>query len=299
MDTVLSINEISKRYGRIQAVSSMSLNVSKGQVYGLLGPNGSGKTTTLGIILGLIRPDSGSYQWFGGKPGAKSRRRIGALIDQPNFYPWLSGLNNLKITAAIRGVPAGSIQTAMEMAGIHDRCRDTFASYSLGMKQRLAVASTLVGDPDVLVLDEPTNGVDAKGIADIRNIILELAQRGKTVILASHILDEVEKTCDSVAVLKSGEMIESGNIAHVLNPGDIIEMAAENMEKLAEKIKDHPGILGMNPNAGHLNVRVEPGMKTGDMNQFLFDHGITLTHLVRRKRSLESRFLELLEDDNQ
>jgi len=297
VDTILSLKKISKHYGRINAVKAMSLDIGQGQVFGLLGPNGSGKTTTLGIILGVTRPDSGSYQWFGRNPAAKQRRRIGALIEQPNFYSWLTGFQNLRVTAAIRGVKTASINDAMQTAGIWDRRNDKYRTYSLGMKQRLGLASTMVGDPDVLVLDEPTNGVDARGIADIRNMILKIASRGKTVILASHILDEVEKVCDHVAVLRDGEVLESGNTSSVLNPGDLIEVAADEMNILAEKLESFPGLKKIARASGLLNLTVTPEIKTGDLNQYLYEQGIVLTHLSRKKRSLESRFLELLDDE--
>ncbi len=297
MDTVLSIDGISKTYGRVWAVQNLSLSVKKGQVYGILGPNGSGKTTTLGIILGVIRADSGTYNWFNSPPAAKHRRRIGALIEQPNFYPWLSGEQNLKITAAIREVPPSSVDDALTITGLRDRGRDSFVGYSLGMKQRLGIASALLGDPDILVLDEPTNGVDAQGIADIRNIILKVASKGKTVILASHILDEVEKVCDSVAVLRDGEVLESGNISRILNPGDIIEVAAENMDTLAKKLDGFPGIKSIEKIAGMININAGSDVSPGDLNLYLSKQGIILTHLYRKKRSLESRFLELLDDE--
>ncbi len=294
MTTVLSITGLCKQYGHIQAVNSLSLTVEKGQVYGLLGPNGSGKTTTLGIILGVIRQNAGVYQWFGQPKNARSRRKIGSLLEQPNFYPWLSAMQNLKIVAGIRGEAEDSIENFLKLTSLWEKRNALYNTFSLGMKQRLGLCSTLLGDPDVLVLDEPANGVDAQGIADIRRIILDRASEGKTIIMASHILDEVEKVCTHVGILKAGELLDSGSISSVLSSDDTIEVAAEDMQVLASALGDFPGIKGIEKETRLFRVAIESEVDAGSLNHFLTDRGIFVSHLSRRKRSLESHFLELL-----
>jgi ABC-type multidrug transport system ATPase subunit len=212
MSHLLTTSQLSKRYGSIQALDGLSLDVPKGSVYGILGPNGSGKTTTLGIVLGVIRPDSGSWSWFGEDPRPEHLRRVGSLLEKPNFLPYLTGERNLKLVAGIRGTDYGDIDFVLQKTGLYDRRKSTFQTYSFGMKQRLALAAALLGDPEVLVLDEPTNGLDPQGIFDVRQLILDEARSGRTVILASHILDEVEKVCTHVAVLSKGRLLASGPI---------------------------------------------------------------------------------------
>ncbi|MEI7662546.1 MAG: ATP-binding cassette domain-containing protein, partial [Bacteroidota bacterium] len=201
MENVLSISSISKRYGKIQAVSDLSLEVKKGQVFGILGPNGSGKTTTLSIILELLKANSGSFKWFGRAASKESRKRIGSVIESPNFFPYLSPVVNLKIVADIKDQEYDDIERVLHLTGLYDRRNSKFRTFSFGMKQRLAVASALLGNPDVLILDEPTNGLDPQGIAHIRELILHIAGQGTTIIIASHLLDEVQKICSHVAVL--------------------------------------------------------------------------------------------------
>jgi ABC-type multidrug transport system ATPase subunit len=205
MPKVLEINNLSKNYGRIKAVDQASFSVEKGQVFGILGPNGSGKTTTLGIILDVIQPSEGSYQWFEEPNSHQQRKKIGSILETPNFYPYLSAVNNLKIVADIKGIDYSDIERVLKVTNLVDRKDDKFKTYSLGMKQRMSIASALLGDPEVLVLDEPTNGLDPQGIAEVRNLIIELGNQGKTIILASHLLDEVEKVCTHAAVLKKGK----------------------------------------------------------------------------------------------
>ena len=202
MSKVLSVSALSKRYGSIRALDSFSLEVNQGEVYGILGPNGSGKTTTLGILLDVLKADSGTYSWFDGMPTVKARRQIGSILETPNFYPYLSARQNLAIACTIKEVGTSDIDRVLKEVNLYERRHDKFETYSLGMKQRLALASAMLGDPDVLILDEPTNGLDPLGIAEVRGLILQQAQKGATIIMASHILDEVEKTCSHVAVFK-------------------------------------------------------------------------------------------------
>jgi ABC-type multidrug transport system ATPase subunit len=212
MSAILSLHGLSKRYGKVQALHNLSLEVQPGHIYGLLGPNGSGKTTTLGILLGITRPNQGHFTWFGAPPSAASRQRIGTLLETPNFYPYLSAVRNLEIVATLKQRGYDRIDEVLRQTGLYDRRTSAISTYSLGMRQRLALAAALVADPDVLVLDEPTNGLDPQGIADVRQLIRETGQRGKTIILASHILDEVEKICTHVAVLKQGVLLAEGSI---------------------------------------------------------------------------------------
>ncbi|NTV84162.1 MAG: ATP-binding cassette domain-containing protein, partial [Bacteroidales bacterium] len=209
-DIVLSIRGLTKRYGSITAVSNLDLDIERGSVFGILGPNGSGKTTTLGVLLDVTRADSGTFSWFGGLPVKTQRKRIGAILEVPLFYPYLSGRQNLEMVAKIKDLPGDDVDEALKMVDLYERRDSKFRTYSLGMKQRLAVASTLIGKPEVLILDEPTNGLDPRGIAEIRNIILDVASQGVTIILASHILDEVQKTCTHMAVLEKGKKLFSG-----------------------------------------------------------------------------------------
>ena len=297
METVLSINSISKRYGKIQAVNDLSLNVKKGQVFGILGPNGSGKTTTLSIILELIKSNSGSFQWFGKAPSNESRKRIGSVIESPNFFPYLNPVINLKIVADIKDLGYTDIDRVLKLTGLYDRRKSRFKTFSFGMKQRLAVASALLGNPDVLILDEPTNGLDPQGIAHIRELILLIASQGTTIIIASHLLDEVQKICSHVAVLNKGRKLFDGKVSEVLAISDSFELSARNLEALMQAVKSYPGFQSMTPGDEKIQVYFNEVVSPDELNQFFFQQGISLTHLSERKRSLEQHFLELLHDN--
>ena len=297
METVLSINNISKRYGKILAVSDLSLEVTKGQVFGILGPNGSGKTTTLSVILSLIKANSGSYQWFGATPTKESRKRIGSVIESPNFFPYLSPVINLKIVADIKDLGYDDIDRVLRLTGLYERRNTRFKTFSFGMKQRLAVASALLGNPDVLILDEPTNGLDPQGIAHIRDLILLVASQGTTIIIASHLLDEVQKICSHVAVLNRGKKLFDGRVSEVLAISDSFELAAENIDLLIYSAKLHPAFQSVIPGAEKIQVYFKDEVHPGELNQFFFQKGITLTHLSERNRSLEQHFLELLDNN--
>ena len=212
MEPILHIDNLTKRFGRITAVNQLSLTVNPGEVFGLLGPNGSGKTTTLGIILGVITPTSGTYSWFGREARANQRKQVGAILENPIFYPYMSGKQNLEIVATIKEVNLNRIPEVLNQVGLAERAKDKFKTYSLGMKQRLAIASALIANPQVLIFDEPTNGLDPQGIAEIRNLITTIAAQGKTIILASHLLDEVQKVCSHFAVMQQGKMLHSGSV---------------------------------------------------------------------------------------
>lgn len=297
MESILSINRLSKRYGRIQAVNQLSLEVTKGQVFGILGPNGSGKTTTLGMVLDLIRPDSGSFTWFGEKPTKESRKRIGAVIETPNFFPYLSAHRNLEIVAKVKDFDTSDIDRVLQTTGLYDRRNDKFKTYSFGMKQRLALASALLNKPDILILDEPTNGLDPQGIAQIRHLILQVAGEGITIILASHLLDEVQKICNHVAVLNKGKILFSGQVDEVLAVSDCIELASKDNAALKAAIATHPAFHSITESDGILLTVFSEDVRPGDISEFLHEKKIHLSHLSEKKRTLEQHFLELLKDN--
>jgi ABC-2 type transport system ATP-binding protein len=294
MDNILSIKGLSKRYGNVEALRGLDLEIQKGQVFGILGPNGSGKTTTLGIALGVIIPDRGRYSWFGRGTGSALRRRIGALLEKPNFYPHLSATDNLKLAADIKGTSYRDIPEKLEMAGILPYADRKFRAFSTGMKQRLAIASAMLGNPEVLVLDEPTNGLDPEGIADVRKMIKGASEQGTTIILASHLLDEVQKVCTHVVVLKSGRRIFNGAVADLLLGSERLEVGSDDPVKLKKVLLEHPAVKSMDEENEMLLVELEEGYKAGEISAYLIKHGVNITHLSRRSGSLESEFLALL-----
>ena len=291
---ILEIDHLSKSYGHIKALDDFSLTIKKGEVYGILGPNGSGKTTTLGIVLDILKADRGDYRWFGKKPGSIVRRHIGALLEQPIFYPYLSAVRNLQIVADIKGAGHAAIDDTLKKVGLFDRRHSKYKTFSLGMKQRLAIASALIGDPEVLILDEPTNGLDPRSIAEIRDLILEIGNRGLTVILASHLLDEVQKTCTHVAILDKGKSLHSGMVEDVLNSSNQLELEAENIQLLQEVILKFDFASDTKLDKGKLIVTLKREVDPSLVNKQLADQGIYLSHISLRKRSLESYFLALL-----
>ena len=293
MTEILVTENLVKAYDRKIAVRRLSLAVGAGQVFGLLGPNGSGKTTTLGMLLGTIRPDSGSFRWFGAGRGARERRRIGSLLEQPSFYPWLSGDANLKVVSAVKKLPASAIEAPLKTVGLWDARMQPFQTYSLGMKQRLAIAAALLGRPDALLLDEPTNGVDAQGIVDIRSIIKEFAKSGGTVILASHLLDEVEKVCTDVAILKDGAIVKAGTTRAILATNGWIEVGASDLEALAVALRTILPDVRVQRGEGCLEVH-DSRLTTAEINRRLAESGVIVGHLVQRQPSLESQYLELV-----
>ncbi|MEZ5082809.1 MAG: ATP-binding cassette domain-containing protein [Bacteroidales bacterium] len=294
METVLSIHKLHKKYGSIHAVNDLSLDIDKGSVFGILGPNGSGKTTTLATILGVVNATSGSYSWFGQKNSKEDRRRIGAILEQPIFYPYLTAVKNLQIVAHIKKIGYSDIDRVLKIVELFERRNSKFKTFSYGMKQRLAIASALLGNPEVLIFDEPTNGLDPQGIAEIRELIIKIAKEGITIILASHLLDEVQKTCSHVAVLRSGKKLFSGNVNDVLNLSDSIEVSSANLKMLELAIHEYNGLKEFEVEKEYILVRLQPGLTPFDLNTFLVEKGIVLSHLALRKKSLEQQFLELL-----
>ncbi len=295
MQSVLSIDNISKRYGRIQALKNVSFEVPEGCVFGILGPNGSGKTTMLGTLLNVLKSDSGSFSWFGQANKDSNRKRIGSLLETPNFYHYLSAVDNLKVTQAISGRGKRSdIDEALETVKLTERKKSKFKTYSLGMKQRLAIGAALLGNPEVLVLDEPTNGLDPVGILEMRELIKHLAKQGKTIIIASHLLDEVEKVCTHVAILKKGELLTAGAVDEVLVNEDIVEISASDISKLQQVVANIPGCLSAVLTDKLLHLKFALGTSNLEaINQYCFNNGVVLNQLTARKKSLETKFFEL------
>jgi ABC-2 type transport system ATP-binding protein len=295
MAAILTLNHIFKSYGRIRALQDVSFEVPEGTVFGILGPNGSGKTTLLSIVLDVLKADAGNFLWFGKSSSPDQRKKIGSLLETPNFYHYLSAVNNLRVTQSIseRG-DAQSIDQVLEKVKLGERKNSRFSSYSLGMKQRLGVAVALLGDPRVLVLDEPTNGLDPVGIAEMRELIIELRKKGHTIIMASHLLDEVEKICTHVAILKKGVLLTSGPVDEVLADEDIVEVGAMDLDRLASIVAGFADGLKLEREDHCLLLHFAKGSsRLDEINQFCFDHGIALNHLVYRKKRLEAKFFEL------
>ena len=296
--TILKTDGLTKTYKGFKAVDGLSIEIQPQMVYGLLGPNGSGKTTTLGMLLGVIRPSYGSFSWFENGQEDANRKRIGALLETPNFYPYLTAVQNLEITAKIKDIPNPSqeIERVLHTVGLHDRKDSKFKTYSLGMKQRLAIGATLLGDPELLVLDEPTNGLDPEGIKDIRELIIEIGKQGKTILIASHILDEIEKVCTHCAILRKGQLIRTGTIAEIIGNQDVqlIKAKSENMDALKAFVdkSDHYSIY---KNDGkNIIISAEFGTKASDFNKTCFDNGIVLSELAIFNETLEDQFLQIV-----
>lgn len=298
MQTVLSVNGLIKDFGKIRAVNNIALEVKAGQVFGMLGPNGSGKTTTLGMLMGVVNPTAGQFTWFGEQPTHQVRKKIGAVLEHPIFYPYLTGQQNLELNAMIKQCPVTNIPRVLELVELTLRKDHKYKTYSLGMKQRLAIASALLNDPTVLILDEPTNGLDPMGIAEIRDIIKKIAANGKTIILASHLLDEVQKVCTHFAILQRGNLIHSGPVDDVGKGTETVEVFAE-VENLNDILMSFSGTSSINKENGIYQVSLRDGFHGKDINKFLFEKNVVATHLVTKKKSLEKQFLEILASNPQ
>lgn len=292
---ILRIDQLTKHYGKLTAVDKLNLSIERGAIYGLLGPNGSGKTTTLGMILNVTRPSSGSFTWFSDSDKYVNRQKIGAIIETPIFYPYLSGQKNLEIFCRIKKIAYSDIERVLKIVELYERRKDAFKTYSLGMKQRLAIAGALIGEPEVLILDEPTNGLDPQGIAEIRNLIINIAKQGITIILASHLLDEVQKVCSHVLILKKGKMLISGRVDDILLEPDIFEVKVEESGKLSELIAKTPDLILIQEHQGLFVVSYKEHGNGKELNQFLFENGLVASHLQKQEKSLESYFLNIIE----
>ncbi|CAM3367904.1 ABC transporter ATP-binding protein [Empedobacter stercoris] len=298
MNKVLEITQLTKKFGSFTAVNDVTFSVEKGNVYGLLGPNGSGKSTTLGMILNVINPTAGSWKWFGKEPDNDSLKKIGAIIESPKFYPYLSAQKNLEIVADIKEANYTKIDEKLELVGLLSRKKDKFQQYSLGMKQRLAIAAALLNDPEVLILDEPTNGLDPQGIIQIRELIIKIAQQGTTIILASHLLDEVEKVCSHVVVLNQGKMLYAGSVDQMNSSFGSIEVAAQNMESLEYALKTFSFVSKITKENNKLLAVLAEEKEPAEINKMLYEQGIVVNHLVKRKESLEQQFFQLIQKQN-
>ena len=296
MSVVLSIKNLAKSYGAVRALNGVSFDVPQGSVFGILGPNGSGKTTLLGIVMDVLRANKGEFYWFGQPGGSpEQRKKIGSLLETPNFYSYLSGTDNLKISQAISGRGTRKdIDEILKKVNLYDPRWSSFKSFSLGMKQRLAIGAALLGDPKVLVLDEPTNGLDPVGIAEIRNLIVELKDKGHTIIMASHLLDEVEKVCTHAAILKTGNIITTGTVEDIMKDEDVVELSAADINVLLKVLQNMGKEVLLDEKANTVQIIFPKGMaKMEEINRHCFDNGVVLTQLVLRKKRLEARFFEL------
>ncbi len=297
---ILSIENLSKNYGAIKALQNVSFEVPEKTVFGILGPNGSGKTTLLGIVMDVLKASGGTYSWKGEQSTAEVRKRIGTLLETPNFYHYLSAEANLKIAAKIKGKGEEDIDKVLHTVNLYQRKTSKFNTYSLGMKQRLAIASALLGDPDILVFDEPTNGLDPAGIAEIRELIKELNRNGKTIIMASHILDEVEKVCTHVAIIQKGVLKTVGSVKEVMNTSGsdnlttvIIELSAGDNKQLKNILGQMNGVTEIMSVDNYLQISCSETVNAAAINKFCFENGIVLDKLNEKRKSLETRFLEI------
>lgn len=298
-DIILQTDQLTKRFSkRILAVDGLDLQIPKGQVFGLLGPNGSGKTTTLGMILGVVSRTKGSYSWFGEGDDYKLRKRIGAILEQPNFYPFLSARQNLIVHSRIKDIRKPDIDGLLRMVGLYERSNDPFKTYSLGMKQRLAIASAMLADPEVLIFDEPTNGLDPQGIAEIRQLILNIRDMNKTIVLASHLLDEVQKVCSHFAVLRKGKKIYSGSVKDALESTNSVSVSADNMVLLVQAISSCPGVVSVERDGDILKLQIDDAWSVAAINTYLVEHKVAVNYIQLKKSSLEEKFLEILKESD-
>ncbi|QLE02134.1 ATP-binding cassette domain-containing protein [Galbibacter sp. BG1] len=299
METILTVNNLTKKFDFLTAVSDLSFTIKKGNVYGILGPNGSGKSTTLGIVLNVVNKTSGDFHWFDGNTSThQALKKVGAIIERPNFYPYMSAVQNLKLVCKIKEVSEDKIEEKLELVGLLDRKDSNFKTYSLGMKQRLAIASALLNDPEILILDEPTNGLDPQGIHKIREIIKKIAAAGTTILLASHLLDEVEKVCSHVIILRKGQKLYSGRVDEMVASHGFFELKAENEAALLQILETNPAFGSLKNENGIITAFLNEPMDASTFNKFMFEKGIVLSHLVKRKESLEEQFLTLTKNQS-
>jgi ABC-2 type transport system ATP-binding protein len=295
-ELVVETSRLSKRYGNgVMAVSELALGVRRGEVYGFLGPNGAGKTTTLRMLLGLIRPTSGSARVLGRPPGNPAGlARVGALVESPAFYPYLSGRDNLRVIADYSGAPRSRVEAALEEVDLASRGRDAFQTYSLGMKQRLGVAAALVKQPELLILDEPTNGLDPQGMVEMRHLIREIGRGERTVLLSSHLLNEVEQICDRIGVIQRGRLVAEGTVDEVRGTSNSLVVRAAPLEKARGLLGEWLGPAQVTERDGVFQLAVDPA-RSAELNRRLVEHGVEVSELRPRERSLEDVFLELTE----
>jgi ABC-2 type transport system ATP-binding protein len=295
LETILSLKNLDKKYGKVHAVNNLSFDIQRGNVYGILGPNGSGKSTTLGIILNVVNRTSGDFSWFNGELSThEALKKVGAIIERPNFYPYMTASQNLALICKIKGISPTKINEKLATVNLFERRDSKFSTFSLGMKQRLAIASALLNDPEILILDEPTNGLDPQGIHEIRQIIQQIAANGTTILLASHLLDEVEKVCSHVVVIRNGVRLYSGRVDEMTASNGLFELkVASNRNVLLSTLNEHPAIGKINEENETIIANLKSAVSATEINEYLFKKGIVLSHLVKRKPSLEQQFLDL------
>lgn len=295
MENILTINNLNKKFGAVHAVNNLSLTIKKGNVYGILGPNGSGKSTTLGIILNVVNKTSGEFTWFDGSISThEALKKVGAIIERPNFYPYMTAVQNLELVCKIKNISTSKIEEKLKAVNLYDRRNSTFQTYSLGMKQRLAIASALLNDPEILILDEPTNGLDPQGIHEIREIIKQIASKGTTILFASHLLDEVEKICNHVIVIRNGVKLYDGRVDEITTSFGLLELKVDkDKDKLIDIIPSFYGIESIKEEDGLIIAKLNQDISASEFNQLLIEKGFALSHLVKRKPNLEQQFLTL------
>jgi len=293
LDAILTLDNLTKKFGAITAVDRLSFQIKKGNVYGILGPNGSGKSTTLGIVLNVVNKTSGEFYWFDHLPTHQALKYVGAIIEHPNFYPNMTAVQNLELVCQIKKIPYSRIEEKLRLVGLSERKDYKFRTFSLGMKQRLAIASALLNDPQILILDEPTNGLDPQGIHQIRELILQIAAQGTTILLASHLLDEVEKVCSHVVVLRKGRSLYSGSVQGLTAGHGILKIKSKNLTVLQKAIAEIPFLNMIKNNGDSLEVALQKPVEADEINKILFEKGIVLSHLEKRQESLEEQFLKL------
>jgi ABC-2 type transport system ATP-binding protein len=298
LERILRIDRLTKHFGKIHAVNNLDLEVYRGQVFGILGPNGSGKTTTLGMVLDVVAPTSGSFQWFNDYSTVAARKKIGSILETPCFYPYLTGVQNLRITAHIKQCDKVNINSVLKLVGLYDRKDDKFKTYSLGMKQRLSIAAALLSDPPVLILDEPTNGLDPEGIAEVRELIREIAAQGKTIVMASHLLDEVQKVCSHFCILRKGYKLHEGLVSDTLGEINKVEIASSDMDSLELAIKAFDGLESYTSNGSAIEVVLKENANATDVNNYCFENGIVLKKLLTHTNTLEQEFLKILREND-
>lgn len=294
MEIILSATNLSKNYGPLKAVNQLSFELYKGNIYGLLGPNGSGKSTTLGMVLNVVNPSLGHFEWFNGTINVhQALKKVGAIIERPNFYPYLTAIKNLELVCKIKEVSTDTIEEKLKLVGLWDRKDSKFSTFSLGMKQRLAIASALLNDPELLILDEPTNGLDPEGIHQIRSLIIDIASRGTTILLASHLLDEVEKVCSHVLVLQKGNLLYQGKVSDINGNKSFFKLKSSNNEELISALHAIDALDTIEKYNGFITAAIKTELDADQLNKLLVEKGIYLSHLTKEYMSLEEQFLSL------
>jgi len=295
---ILTLNNLTKKFGPITAVKNLSFTIEKGNVYGILGPNGSGKSTTLGVVLNVVNRTAGDYHWFDGSDSTHNAlKKVGAIIESPNFYPYMTAVQNLELVCKIKGVNTDIIEEKLEIVDLLERKDSKFRTFSLGMKQRLAIASALLNSPEILILDEPTNGLDPQGIHQIREIIKDVASKGTTILLASHLLDEVEKVCTHVVILQKGVSLYAGSVDGMNTDHGFMILQSDNNTALKSALEEMDVFTNIKQEGEVIIAHLKEPTDASAVNKKLFVKGIVLSQLEKRKESLEEQFLEITKNN--